>query len=173
MEDKQPHLETDFFPPLFFFKLGQEFRPHFLTSLHSLLACSPRPGAKALEEGSRLMSPAEALQGPTVERVHHVHLFSLPFPQLPQLLGSGEGGLESLHRDGGCLESSVSWGSQASENANGLAHVRAICREWLTGGSLAAKEGCFWNVPAFPGVPLPSSQGLLSLFDPLLTSHTC
>ena len=162
MEDKQPHLETDFFPPLFFFKLGQEFRPHFLTSLHSLLACSPRPGAKAL-----------ALQGPTVERLHHAHLLSLPFLQLPQLLGSGEGGLESLHRDGGCLESSVFWGSQGSENASGLARVRAVCRERLTGGSLAAKEGCFWNVPAFPGVPLPSSQGLLSLFDPLLTSHTC
>ena len=134
MENKQSHLETDFSPPLFFFKLGQEFRPHFLTSLQSLLACSPRPGAKALEEGSRLMSPQWLSRGPAVERVHHVHIFSFPFLQLPQLLGSREGGLESLHRDGSCLEiSPIFWGLQGSENANGLARMRAVWREWLTG----------------------------------------
>lgn len=68
-----------------------------------------------------------------MERVHHVHIFSFPSLQLPQLLGSGEGGLESLHREGSCLESSIFWGFQGSENTNGLARMRAVWREWLTG----------------------------------------
>ena len=133
MENKQSHLETDFSPPLFFFKLGQEFRPHFLTSLHCLLACFPTPGAKALEEGSRLMSPEVALQGPHSGEGSPCPYLFLSRVQLPQLLGSREGGLESLHREGSCLESSIFWGFQGSENANGLVRMRAVWREWLTG----------------------------------------